>query len=393
MPQVSESPAVTRARISSIDTVRGVIMVLMALDHTRDFFGFAGISPTNLEQTSAALFFTRWITNICAPVFFLLTGTGAYLSLRKKSKSELSRFLFTRGLWLIFLEQVVMRGFGWQFNFDYKVSMLVVLWALAWAMVFLSALVYLPTKFVASIGIVMIVAHNLLDSVQSSSPLFSILHSPGFVVNNPRHVIFVAYPLVPWIGVTAAGYGLGQIYDWPPERRKKFLLRLGVILTAAFVVLRGINLYGDPSRWSAQKSGFFTVLSFLNTTKYPPSLLFLLMTLGPALLLLRGLDSGTLAWLRPAHTIGKVPLFYFLLHVPLIHVLAIIVCYLRYGHVHWMFESPGIGQFPITPPPGWGFSLPIVYLVWIFVVIALYPLCAWFAALKQRRHDAWLSYF
>ncbi len=393
MSSASGSLAPTRARIKSIDTVRGVIMVLMALDHTRDFFGVAGISPTNLDQASAALFFTRWITNICAPVFFLLTGTGAYLSLRKKSTSELSRFLFTRGLWLIFLEQVVMRGFGWQFNFDYKVSMLVVLWALAWAMIFLSALVYLPTKLVTSIGILMIVGHNLLDFIRSSNPLFSILHAPGFVVNNPQHVVFVAYPLIPWIGVTAAGYGLGQIYSWPAERRQTFLLRIGIILTAAFVVLRGINIYGDPLRWSVQKSALFTVLSFLNTVKYPPSLLFLLMTLGPAMLLLWALDGDTPTWLRPAHTIGKVPLFYFLLHVPLIHVLAIIVCYLRYGQVHWMFESPGIGQFPISPPPGWGFSLPIVYLVWIFVVVALYPLCAWFAALKQRRNDAWLSYF
>ena len=393
MSSASGSLAPTRARIKSIDTVRGVIMVLMALDHTRDFFGVAGISPTNLDQASAALFFTRWITNICAPVFFLLTGVGAYLSLRKKSTSELSRFLFTRGLWLIFLEQVVMRGFGWQFNFDYKVSMLVVLWALAWAMIFLSALVYLPTKLVTWIGVLMIVGHNLLDSIRSSSPLFSILHAPGFVVNNPQHVVFVAYPLIPWIGVTAAGYGLGQIYSWPAERRQTFLLRMGIILTAAFVVLRGINIYGDPLRWSVQKSALFTVLSFLNTVKYPPSLLFLLMTLGPAMLLLWALDGDTPTWLRPAHTIGKVPLFYFLLHVPLIHVLAIIVCYLRYGQVHWMFESPGIGQFPITPPPGWGFSLPIVYLVWIFVVVALYPLCSWFAALKQRRNDAWLSYF
>ena len=225
MPPISES--IPRMRIKSIDTVRGVIMVLMALDHTRDFFGIPGISPTNLDQATAALFFTRWITNICAPVFFLLTGTGAYLSLRRKSKSELSRFLFTRGLWLIFLEQVVMRGFGWQFNFDYKVSMLVVLWALAWAMIFLSALVYLPTKLVASVGIVMIAAHNLLDSVRFSSPLFSILHSPGFVVNNSRHVIFVAYPLIPWIGVTAAGYGLGQIYDWPPAAARHFFCVLG----------------------------------------------------------------------------------------------------------------------------------------------------------------------
>jgi uncharacterized membrane protein len=252
MPPISES--LPRMRIKSIDTVRGVIMVLMALDHTRDFFGVPGISPTNLDQASAALFFTRWITNICAPAFFLLTGTGAYLSLRKKSKSELSQFLLTRGLWLIFLEQVAMRGFGWQFNFDYHLSVLVVLWALGWAMIFLSALVYLPTKFVASVGIAMIVAHNLLDSIQSSNPFWTILHSPNFIVNNPRHVVFVTYPLIPWVGVTAAGYGLGQIYDWPPERRKKFLLRLGVILTTVFVVLRGINLYGDPSRWSTQKS-------------------------------------------------------------------------------------------------------------------------------------------
>jgi uncharacterized membrane protein len=393
MPTISQAVAVTRARIQSIDTVRGVIMVIMALDHTRDFFGFPGDSPTNLAQASAALFFTRWITNMCAPVFFLLTGTGAYLALRKKTKRELSRFLFTRGLWLIFLEQVVMRGFGWQFNFDYHLSMLVVLWALAWAMIFLSALVYLPTAAVTLIGIVMIAGHNLLDSIRSANPLWSILHSPNFLVNTPQHVVFVTYPLIPWIGVTAAGYGLGQIYSWPPDRRKAFLLRLGTILTAAFLVLRGINLYGDPSRWIHQKSALFTALSFLNTTKYPPSLLFLLMTLGPALVFLWAMDNGTPAWLRPAHTIGKVPLFYFLLHVPLIHVLAIIICYLRYGQVHWMFESPGLGQFPVTPPPGWGFSLPVVYLVWIFVVIALYPLCVWFAGLKQRRNDAWLSYF
>jgi uncharacterized membrane protein len=393
MATISQAVAVTRARIQSIDTVRGVIMVIMALDHTRDFFGFPGDSPTNLAQASAALFFTRWITNMCAPVFFLLTGTGAYLALRKKTKRELSRFLFTRGLWLIFLEQVVMRGFGWQFNFDYHLSMLVVLWALAWAMIFLSALVYLPTGAVTLIGIVMIAGHNLLDSIRSANPLWSILHSPNFLVNTPQHVVFVTYPLIPWIGVTAAGYGLGQIYSWPPDRRKAFLLRLGTILTAAFLVLRGINLYGDPARWSHQKSALFTALSFLNTTKYPPSLLFLLMTLGPALVFLWAMDSGTPAWLRPAYTIGKVPLFYFLLHVPLIHVLAIIICYLRYGQVHWMFESPGLGQFPVTPPPGWGFSLPVVYLIWIFVVIALYPLCVWFAGLKQRRNDAWLSYF
>ena len=384
-----------RVRIESIDVVRGVIMILMAIDHTRDFFGVPGANPTNLANTTVPLFFTRWITHFCAPVFFLLTGTGAYLALRKKSERELSRFLFTRGLWLIFLELVVTRGFGWQFNFDYHVTMLFILWALGWAMIVLSVLVYLPTSVVATFGVVMIATHNLLDSVESSNPFWTILHSPNFILNHPGHIVFVPYALIPWVGVTGAGYGLGQIYgnSWPSTRRKTFLLTLGIGLTAGFFILRAVNLYGDPRPWASQKSAAFTVLSFLNTTKYPPSLLFLLMTLGPALLFLWAVDAKTPRWLRPALTIGKVPMFYYLLHIPLIHLIAIAVCYARYGQVHWMFESPTIGQFPFTPPPGWGFSLPIIYLVWACAVLMLYPLCRWFAGLKQRRNDAWLSYF
>ena len=384
-----------RVRIESIDVVRGVIMILMAIDHTRDFFGVPGANPTNLASTTVPIFFTRWITHFCAPVFFLLTGTGAYLALRKKSERELSRFLFTRGLWLIFLELVVTRGFGWQFNFDYHVTMLFILWALGWAMIVLSVLVYLPTSVVATFGVVMIATHNLLDSVESSNPFWTILHSPNFILNHPGHIVFVPYALIPWVGVTAAGYGLGQIYgnSWPSTRRKTFLLTLGIGLTAGFFILRAVNLYGDPRPWASQKSAAFTVLSFLNTTKYPPSLLFLLMTLGPALLFLWAVDAKTPRWLRPALTICKVPMFYYLLHIPLIHLIAIAVCYARYGQVHWMFESPTIGQFPFTPPPGWGFSLPIIYLVWACVVLMLYPLCRWFAGLKQRRNDAWLSYF
>ncbi|MGB6776772.1 MAG: heparan-alpha-glucosaminide N-acetyltransferase domain-containing protein [Terriglobales bacterium] len=384
-----------RVRIESIDVVRGVIMILMAIDHTRDFFGVPGVNPTDLASTTVPLFFTRWITHFCAPGFFLLTGTGAYLSLRKKSKPELSWFLFTRGLWLIFLELVVTRGFGWQFNFDYHVTMLFILWALGWAMIVLSVLIYLPTYVVATFGVVMIATHNLLDSVQSSNPLWTILHSPNFIVNHPGHIVFVPYALIPWVGVTAVGYSLGQIYanSWPSARRKAFLLPVGIGLTVGFFILRAVNLYGDPRRWATQKSAAFTALSFLNTTKYPPSLLFLLMTLGPALLFLWAVDARTPRWLRQALIIGKVPMFYYLLHIPLIHLIAIAVCYARYGHVHWMFESPSIGQFPITPPPGWGFSLPIIYLVWACVVLMLYPLCRWFAGLKQRHSDAWLSYF
>ena len=401
MAAIAEVVTAKRVRLESIDVVRGFIMILMALDHVRDFFGMPGANPTDLSSTTVALFFTRWITHLCAPTFFLLTGTGAYLSLRRKSKRELSTFLFTRGLWLIFLEVVVTRDLGWQFNFDYHVTMLIVLWALGWAMIVLSALVWLPASLVAAFGVAMIVSHNLLDSIESSNPLWTILHSPNAILTRPAHSILVPYSIIPWVGVTAAGYSLGQIYTsisgtksaWTPDRRRAFLLRLGIGLTAAFIVLRAINFYGDPIRWSTQKSAIFTVLSFLNTNKYPPSLLFLLMTLGPAMLFLWAIDSKTPRWLRPALVFGKVPMFYYLLHIPLIHLLAIAVCYARYGQVHWMFESPSPDKFPITPPPGWGFSLPIVYLVWAVVVLALYPLCRWFAALKQRRSDAWLSYF
>jgi uncharacterized membrane protein len=393
---VIESAAVTapkRPRIESIDVVRGVIIIIMAIDHVRDYFGYPGVNPTNPATTTYALFFTRWITHFCAPVFFLLTGTGAYLALRKKSKTELSRFLLTRGLWLIFLEMVVTRCLGWQFNFDYRLLMLIVLWALGWSMIVLSALVYLPAWAVATFGVAMIATHNVLDSIDSDNPLWSILHSPNMLVSNANHTVFVMYPLIPWIGVTAAGFALGQIYSWPSERRRKFLLPLGIAMTVAFVVLRAINIYGDPQRWSTQRSAAYTVLSFLNTTKYPPSLLYLLMTLGPAMLFLWAVDGGTPRWMRPALVIGKVPMFYYLLHIPLIHLIAIAVCYARYGHAYWMFESPTLNQFPVTPPPAWGYSLPVIYLIWFIVVLTLYPLCRWFAGLKQRRSNAWLSYF
>jgi uncharacterized membrane protein len=392
MSATAQTISVKRPRIESVDVLRGVIMIIMALDHVRDFFGMPGANPTDLATTTVPLFFTRWITHFCAPVFFLLTGTGAYLSLRSKSKRELSRFLFTRGLWLIFLELVPLRILGFQFNFDYHVTMLFILWGLGWAMIALSALVYLPTWLVTAFGAVMICTHNLFDSVNWSNPLWTILHSPGVVLSTPGHVVRVAYPLIPWIGVTAAGYGLGQIYSWPAEGRKRFLVLLGIALTLDFFVLRGINLYGDPSRWSVQKSAAFTVLSFLNTTKYPPSLLFLLMTLGPAMIFLWAVDSGTPEFLRPALIYGKVPMFYYALHIPLIHLIALVVCYARYGHVYWMFQSPDLASFPFTPPPGWGFSLPVIYLIWVIVVLLLYPLCRWYAALKQRRSDPWLSY-
>jgi uncharacterized membrane protein len=391
MTYVSTAPTQTR-RVTSIDTLRGIVMIIMALDHVRDFFGVPGLNPTDVAQTTVPLFLTRWITHICAPTFFLLTGTGAFLLGQRRSRPELSRFLLTRGIWLIVLEVTVLRCLGYQFNVDYQVTMLVVIWALGWAMIVLSALVWLPPSVVLAFGAVMMVGHNLLDGIRSANPVWVVLHSPGFVVNHPGFVVFAAYPLIPWVGVTAAGYALGQVYRWSAERRQAFLLRLGLALGVAFLALRAINVYGDPARWSAQASTAMTVVSFLNVTKYPPSLLFLLMALGPALLILRALDTRTPRRLGPALTFGRVPLFYFVVHFSLIHLFAVIVCYAQNGAVHWMFESPNLGAYPFTPPPGWGLSLPTIYLMWILVVSIMYPLCAWFASIKARRTDTWLSY-
>jgi uncharacterized membrane protein len=392
MATLAEAVTTKRARIESVDLLRGVVMIIMALDHTRDYFGMPG-SPTNLATASVALFFTRWITNFCAPVFFLLTGTGARLSLGKRSKPDLSRFLFTRGLWLILLDVVLFRCLILQFNFDYHVTIITVLWALGWSMIVLSALIWLPPSIVTAFGVIMIATHNLLDSVDSSSPVWTILHSPNFLLNSPVHTVRIAYPLIPWIGVTAAGYGLGAIYSWSEARRSTFLLRLGVCVTLGFVILRAINIYGDPGRWTHQRTAVYTVLSFLNTLKYPPSLLFLLMTLGPAILFLWLIDDHTPSVLRPALVYGKVPMFYYLLHFFTIHVLAVIICYVRYREIHSMFQSPDLAHFPITQPPGWGFTLPWVYLIWIAVVTAVYPLCCWYARLRQRSNNPWLSYF
>ncbi len=386
-----------RQRVDSVDVVRGLIMVLMALDHTRDFFGGASVNPTDLATTTAPLFFTRWITHFCAPVFCLLTGTGAYLARRSRTTPELSWFLLTRGLWLVFLELTISRFF-WQFNVDYQVTIITVLWALGWSMVVLAALVHLPTWVAGAAGGAMILLHNLADPVQASSfgsfaPLWNILHSPGVLYAAPGRIVILAYPLIPWIGVMAVGYSLGAVYGLEAERRRRILLNAGIALTAAFFVLRFANVYGDPFPWSARATGTLTVLSFLNLTKYPPSLLFLLMTLGPALLLLRAADGREpSALLRPVLIIGKVPMFYYLAHVLLLHLIAVVVSFARYGTIHYMFQSATPDQFPVTQPPGWANPLPVVYLLWMLVVLLLYPCCRWYAALKARSSNPLLSY-
>ena len=407
-----------RSRIDSIDLVRGIVMVIMLLDHTRDFVHrdvLQGFDPTDLAHTNPMLFFTRWITHYCAPIFVFLAGTGAYLQVsRGKSKGELSKFLFTRGLWLIVLEFTLIRC-GAFLNFDYRfLGALQVIWVIGVSMIVLAALIHLPLRIVAGIGVLMIFLHNFLDRVrvqgwqgpESAVPsvwakLFIILHQSfeAFPILwfFPSPVVFVLYPLIPWVGVMAAGYAFGALYQMDAARRRRLLLIMGAIATALFFILRTINRYGDPSPWAKQSTVSFTLISFFNVTKYPPSLLFLLMTLGPAFLALAWFEvrksNSTNA--HPSRvrnffvTFGRVPLFFYLLQWPTAHLTSIVAHLIAGKRIGWMFGS----QIQTAgPPPGMGFGLLVVYVCWISGVILLYPLCKWFAGVKQRRRDWWLSY-
>jgi uncharacterized membrane protein len=389
--------AASRPRIAAVDLVRGAIMIIMALDHTRDWVGGAALAaPTKLATTTPALFFTRWITHLCAPTFCLLAGVAVRLSLARKSRGELARFLWTRGAWLIVLDAVVMRCLVMQWNVDFQFTIVTTLWMLGWCMIGLAALIYLPVIAVAAVTAVALAGHNLLDGIRPAqlgalAPLWTFLHAPGFLVSNPDHAVFDAYPLIPWFAVMAAGYLLGAVYAWPDARRRTFLARTGIAMIAGFLVLRWLNAYGDPSPWTSQATPIFTLLSFLNTTKQPPSLLFVVMTLGPVLVGL-ALAEAAPRWLSPVVTIGRVPLFYFVLHFFVLHVVAMMISAIRFGTVGNMFESPSLAQYPATFPPGWGLSLPWTYVTWLAVVTAIYPACRWFAGIKQRRRDWWLGY-
>ncbi len=402
-----------RSRIDSIDLLRGIVMVVMMLDHTRDFVhsGAFLFDPTDLSRTTIALFLTRWITHYCAPIFVFLAGTGAYLQFaRGKSKSELSKFLVTRGCWLIVLELTAVR-LGLSFNLDYRVlGFLQVIWAIGVSMIVLAGLIHLPIKLIAGFGIAMIALHNLLDRFQVAgwqgpgSPvpglgakLWMLAHQPfGFfpVFGFPSPVVIVFYPLVPWIGVMAVGYAFGSIYQLAAARRRRLLVWLGATAIGVFIVLRAVNIYGDAAHWSKQKNLVFTVLSFVNTTKYPPSLLFLLMTLGPAMMALAwfelsGKVGGTMR--KALVTFGRVPLFFYLLQWYTAHLMAVVAGLIAGQPVAYQFASP-IDRFNNPPPQGVGFRLWVVYVCWIIGVLLLYPLCKWFAGVKARRKDWWLSY-
>jgi uncharacterized membrane protein len=398
-PVTVDSQAAPKSRIASVDALRGFVMIIMALDHVRDFFHAAAFQfqPDDLTRTTVALFFTRWITHICAPVFMFTAGLGAFFWLgRGRTTSELSIFLWKRGLWLVVLELTVLR-FAMNFSLLSGVVLLSILWALGWSMVALGFLVHLPIRTLAIVSVLVIALHNLADPLQASqfgpaAWLWNILHQQG-IFRVGSALALSGYPLVPWSAVMAAGFCFGPIMSLDPARRRRWMLRLGLGMMAAFVLIRAINVYGDPQPWSHQPQPVMTALSFLRCTKYPPSLDFLLMTLGPGLLLLALFDRIRLAKSNPILVFGRVPLFYFLGHFYVAHLLTIPLALWRYGHAGFLFNPQiSTGNVANPFPANYGYSLGVVYLFWIAVVALMYPLCLWFARLKERRRDWWLSY-
>jgi len=381
-------PALTarQPRLASIDQMRGLVIALMALDHVRDYFSNAAFDATDLRHTTPALFFTRWITHYCAPTFIFLAGVSARLLAQRVSRGQLQRFLLTRGVWLAVLEFTVV-SFVWSFNFKYRMGLVMqVIWAIGMSMCALAGLVALPAGVVGAIGALMIAGHNLLDGIAptifgSWAALWNIVHVPG---RTPFGAVL--YPLVPWIGVIALGYACGAVYAWPPARRRPALLKLAGAACAAFVIVRWLNGYGDPAHWSSQRQAWLTVASFLNVTKYPPSLLYVLMTLGPATGLLALFEHGVGRFGSVVETFGRVPLFAYVVHLALAHLLAGLIG-LASGHGITI-----LANIFVFYPDAWGFGLGGVYAAWLFVLALLYPLCVWFGALKRRRSDWWLAY-
>ena len=368
------------SRIVSIDILRGLVMAIMALDHTRDFFGTSGFNPRDVMEP--ALFLTRWVTHFCAPTFIFLAGLSAFLYGRGRSAVELSRFLLIRGLWLILVDLTLIK-FGWRFELDLYRLTAGVIFVIGASMVALAALIWLPRWAIAGVTLIMLLGHNLFDGVRAeelggASWAWHLLHEPGLVPLGHGVNLYVLYPLIPWIGVMAAGYLLGPVMQLEERITQRVLFGLGAAITLGFIALRSSNLYGDPAPWTPQQTLLSTVLSFLNCEKYPPSLLYLMMTLGPALMLLASFEHARGAFARLFATFGQVPFFYYVVHIYLIHALAVATA----------FAMTGV----LTNTPTIGLGLPGIYFVWLLVLVLLYPICRWFAELKERGSGWWWSY-
>src|SRR5262245_44444696 len=377
----------TPQRLASVDLLRGAVMVLMAIDHVRVY---AGVPPGGPEP---AVFFTRWITHFCAPTFVFLAGASAFLAAR--TSRELSRLLVTRGLWLVLLELTLIH-LAWTFNPAWsRAQMAGVIWTIGWCMVLTSLLRKLPVKVFGAIGVAIIAGHNLIPQPQgdSVSPMLSVLYygmARGPVVGDSWS-LSVLYSIVPWIGVMAAGFAFGQVLRLEPARRDRVCFAVGIGAIALFVLLRASNLYGDPGSFETGQGAIPALLSFLKTTKYPASLQFLLMTLGPVIALIPLAERARGALARAVSVFGRVPFFFYLLHIPLIHVLALIVSEFREGSVNrWLFDNHPMNPGPV--PDGYPWSLGRLYLVFASAVALLYLPCRWYAGVKARRNDGWLRF-
>jgi uncharacterized membrane protein len=391
-----------KKRVDSIDILRGIVMVIMALDHVRDFFHIHANTddPLNLITTTPWLFFTRWITHFCAPIFVFLSGVSIYLQSLRKTKKELSAFLIKRGLWLIFAEVVIVT-LAISFNPFYNFILLQVIWAIGISMVILGVLIHLPFKFILTLALVIVLGHNLLD-IPESAPGFKagfwwdLLHHGFFAVYPfaPNHVVAIMYPFVPWLGLMLLGYCTGTFFTstYSSEQRKKILLRIGMAVILFFIVVRLINVYGDPFSWSVQRNGLYTFLSFIKVHKYPPSLMYMCMTIGPALIFLALIEKVQNGFTNVFRTYGRTAFFYYILHFYLAHLLCGIAFFMR-GHslqdaINAMQNVPFLFNIP-----GEGYGLVIVYMIWAFVVISLYPLCKWYDKYKTSHKEKWwLSY-
>lgn len=383
-------------RIIAIDLLRGLVMVLMTLDHTRDFFSDAHFKPTDLDKTTWALFLTRWITHYCAPIFVFLAGTSTYLwQARRGSNAAVGPYLAERGGVLLLLT-VSVEAWSWNFRNDFQQIDGGVLWAIAWSMLALALLAGLPRRWLLAMGLLLVVGHNAFDGLKPADlgafgPWWAVLHTGDDVILGGGWSINPYYPLLPWIGVMLLGYVFGGWLASDPPNRRRQLYRLGWLLLALFAALRWSNLYGDPKPWQVYADPLFTLLSFVNCHKYPPSLLYLLMTLGPMFLLLAAFESPVFAKLRFLTVFGRTPLFFYLLHLYLIHLLAVAVAVMTGGPADQLL---GGGIWSKTLPLDYGYALPGVYGFWLLVLLTLYPLCLGFERLKAGKpHWLWLKYF
>ena len=388
-----------KPRIASLDIMRGVVMVIMALDHARDFFHADAFvyDPTNLERTTPAVFFTRFITHFCAPTFVLLSGTAVRISQQRKSKKELSMFLLTRGLWLVFLEITVVR-FSMLFQLYYDVTIFQVIWAIGFSMVLLSLLIRLPLKGILALGFLIVFGHDLLHNInlQTHDPVlvvWTFVHQAGFIELHEGKFALVPYPFLPWLGIMLLGYCMGEWFQngFDHRKRKRMLIATGIGAVMLFLILRSFDVYGDPSPWMQQKNFTYSVMSFLNVTKYPVSLQYTLITLGPIVILLAYLENVRSAVWRPFTIFGRVPLFYYVLHFYLLHLGALILYMANsrknLAEIDFHFNA-GFGGLP----PGYGYPLAAAYVAWISVVVMLYPLCKAYDRYKSRHKQPWLSY-